>query len=120
MTVVCIHGRRRHGAITQGFLQGEILRRVTGRSMGTFFHDEVAQPLGADFHIGLPAELDDRVAELIPPDMAPSSGENAPTEIAMRTFQSCDITGTEPQSRDWRGAERPSDHAPVLARFSLP
>ncbi len=42
------------------------MRRVTGRSLGTFFAEEVAGPLGADFHIGLPAEHDHRVAPLIP------------------------------------------------------
>ncbi|MCO6010838.1 beta-lactamase family protein [Actinoallomurus purpureus] len=53
-------------SITFGFLVGEVVRRVTGRSVGTFFAEEVAGPLGADFHIGLPAEYDDRVAPLIP------------------------------------------------------
>ena len=40
-------------AVTQGYLQGEIVRRVTGCSIGTFFRDDIAGPLGADFHIGL-------------------------------------------------------------------
>ena len=42
-------------AITQGYLVGEVVRRVTGQSLGTFFAKEVAGPLGADFHIGTPA-----------------------------------------------------------------
>ncbi|MEU5879761.1 serine hydrolase domain-containing protein [Spirillospora sp. NPDC047279] len=53
-------------SITWGFLVGEVVRRVTGRGVGTFFAEEVAGPLGADFHIGLPAEHDVRVAPLIP------------------------------------------------------
>lgn len=53
-------------SVTFGFLVGEVVRRVTGRSLGTFFAEEVAGPLGADFHIGLPAEHDHRVAPLIP------------------------------------------------------
>jgi CubicO group peptidase (beta-lactamase class C family) len=52
-------------SITFGFLVGEVVRRVTGRSPGTFFAEEVAGPLGADFHIGLPAEHDHRVAPLV-------------------------------------------------------
>jgi CubicO group peptidase (beta-lactamase class C family) len=52
-------------SITFGFLVGEVVRRVTGRSIGTFFAEEVAGPAGADFHIGLGAEHDDRVAPLI-------------------------------------------------------
>ncbi|WP_119731481.1 serine hydrolase domain-containing protein [Thermomonospora amylolytica] len=54
-------------SLTQGFLVGEVVRRVTGRSPGTFFAEEVAGPLGADFHIRLPAEHDHRVAPVIPP-----------------------------------------------------
>jgi CubicO group peptidase (beta-lactamase class C family) len=54
-------------SLTQGYLIGEVVRRVTGRSPGTFFAEEVAGPLGADFHIGLPPEHDHRVAPLIPP-----------------------------------------------------
>ena len=54
-------------SLTQGFLVGEVLRRITGRSVGEFFADEVAGPLGADFHIGLPAEHDHRVALAVPP-----------------------------------------------------
>ena len=54
-----------HG-ISQGNLVGEVVRRVDGRSVGRFFADEIAGPLGADFHIGLPAEHDQRVALVIP------------------------------------------------------
>ena len=54
-------------SLTQGFLVGEVVRRITGRSLGEFFAREVAGPLGADFSIGLPAEHDARVARTIPP-----------------------------------------------------
>ncbi|MET7455053.1 serine hydrolase domain-containing protein [Streptomyces sp. NPDC005574] len=54
-------------SLTQGFLVGEVLRRITGRGVGDFFADEVAGPLGADFHIGLAAEHDPRVALTVPP-----------------------------------------------------
>src|SRR5438309_12022878 len=47
-------------AITQGYLVGEVVRRVTGQTIGTFFAKEVAGPLGADFHIGLAPEHDSR------------------------------------------------------------
>lgn len=53
-------------SFTFGHLVGEVVRRVTGQSLGTFFAQEVAGPVGADFHIGLPAEHDDRVSPLIP------------------------------------------------------
>jgi CubicO group peptidase (beta-lactamase class C family) len=51
----------RHGyhGISLGWYEGELLRRVDPghRSLGQFFHDEVAAPLGLDFHIGLPASV---------------------------------------------------------------
>jgi len=59
-------------AVTYGFLVGEIVRRVTGRSLGEFFAEEVAGPLGADFHIGLSAEHDHRVAPVIAPPSSPT------------------------------------------------
>lgn len=57
-----------HGyhALTYGWLAGEILRRVDGRSLGRFFAEEVAAPLGLDFWIGLPASEEPRVAPLLP------------------------------------------------------
>ena len=55
-------------ALTQGYLVGEVVRRITGKTLGTVFREEIAGPLGADFHIGLPASEDGRVADLIPPD----------------------------------------------------
>ena len=54
-----------HG-ITQGNLVGEIVRRVDGRTVGTFFAEEIAAPLDADFHIGLDPRHDERVARVIP------------------------------------------------------
>ncbi|WP_053847774.1 serine hydrolase [Streptomyces sp. NRRL B-24085] len=54
-------------SLTQGFLVGEVLRRITGRTVGGFLAEEVTGPLGADFHIGLPADHDHRVARTLPP-----------------------------------------------------
>jgi CubicO group peptidase (beta-lactamase class C family) len=64
-----------HGyhALTYGWLVGELVRRVTGKSLGAYFRDEIAGPLGLDFWIGLPAALEPRVAKLRaapPPDPA--------------------------------------------------
>ena len=50
--------------MTQGWLLGELLRQVDGRTLGTFFKDEVASKIEADFHIGLPDEHFNRVASL--------------------------------------------------------
>ncbi len=56
-----------HGyhATTYGWLVGEVVRRVTGKSVGTYFHEEVATPLGLDFWIGLPESEEARVAPLV-------------------------------------------------------
>src|SRR5262245_14585843 len=53
-----------HG-FTYGHLVGEVVRRVTGQTLGQFFSNEIAKPLGADYHIGTPAECDARVSPLI-------------------------------------------------------
>jgi CubicO group peptidase (beta-lactamase class C family) len=100
-------------ALTQGFLEGEIIRRATGRTLGTYFAEEIAGPLGADFHIGLPESEDDRVAELIPPDVPRGAtnrltGGDTSSEIGERVLRSCAITGSEPNERWWRAAEIPA------------
>jgi CubicO group peptidase (beta-lactamase class C family) len=51
--------------ITYGPLIGEVVRRVTGKTLSAFFAEEVAGPLGADYHIGVGPELDDRVCNMI-------------------------------------------------------
>lgn len=48
-----------------GYLVGELVRRVTGRSIGEFFREEIAEPLGVDFWIGLPERHHARVAPAI-------------------------------------------------------
>ena len=59
----------RHGyhPLTYGWLVGEIVRRVSGQSIGAFFAREFARPLGLDTWIGLPADEESRVAVLAPP-----------------------------------------------------
>jgi CubicO group peptidase (beta-lactamase class C family) len=86
---------------------------VTGRTLGTFFREEVAGPLGADFHIGLPESEDGRVAAIIPPsaeamaDATAAAGAD-PTGVAARALMSCPLTGSEPNTRAWRAAEIPA------------
>ena len=52
-------------ALTYGWLVGELVRRVSGKSLGAFFQEQVAQPLGADFWIGMPADKIPRVAPML-------------------------------------------------------
>ena len=70
-----------HGyhATTYGWLVGEVIRRVTGRSIGTYFRDEVAEPLGLDFWIGLPEAEEPRVATLVGGHRGPADDDLATT-----------------------------------------
>jgi CubicO group peptidase (beta-lactamase class C family) len=91
--------------MTQGFLIGEVVRRITGRSLGAVFREEIAGPRGADFHIGLPASEDARVAELIaPPAPPPMNDSDLQRNVATNPELDVDITRT----RAWRGAEIPA------------
>jgi CubicO group peptidase (beta-lactamase class C family) len=95
-------------ALTQGYLVGEVVRRVTGKSLGTVFREEIAEPLGADFHIGFGPEHDARVADLIPPPpgQAISDGEQSALNRNMSTNPPIDPLDT--RSRAWRAAEIPA------------
>jgi CubicO group peptidase (beta-lactamase class C family) len=58
--------RNGYHLITFGWTVGELVRRVSGRSLGEFFREEIAAPLGLEFDIGLPADLEPTVAPIIP------------------------------------------------------
>ncbi|MFP5322164.1 MAG: serine hydrolase domain-containing protein [Acidimicrobiia bacterium] len=94
-------------AINQGHLIGELVRRTTGRTLGTYFGDEIAGPLGADFHIGLAPEHDARVSPVIPPpplqlDLAGDIDMESP---AMRTFTGPPVDANHANTEAWRRAE---------------
>ncbi len=96
-------------ALTQGYLEGEIVRRITGRTLGTFFQAEVAQPLGADFFIGLPESEEARVGEMVPPTTGLRGGDTVDlASIAGRSLASAPITGAECNTREWRASEIPA------------
>ena len=102
-------------ALTQGHLIGEVVRRVTGQSLGQFFRRELAEPLGADFHIGTGPEHDHRIGELIPPETAPA-GEAKADSIAARTFANPFISARAAATRAWRAAEIPAANGHGNAR----
>ncbi|MFF0201276.1 serine hydrolase domain-containing protein [Streptomyces sp. NPDC005017] len=98
-------------ALTFGFLVGEIVRRITGRSLGEFFAETVAEPLGADFHIGLSTEHDHRVAPLIPPlALTDEYAAAAPTgpDGATRKSAGAVIRVKDANSVAWRRAQIPA------------
>jgi CubicO group peptidase (beta-lactamase class C family) len=75
-----------HG-FTFGWLVGEVVRRVSGKSLGTFFREEVAEPLGLDFWMGLPETHENRVAPIIPADPPDPSGPVSPMMMAIAMDQ---------------------------------
>ncbi|MBB3891768.1 CubicO group peptidase (beta-lactamase class C family) [Phenylobacterium haematophilum] len=97
-----------HG-LTQGYLVGEVVRRITGKSLGTVFREEIAEPLGADFHIGLPASEDARVADLIaPPPAEAGLGAGPRSELQANMSDNPPLEVAETRTRAWRGAEIPA------------
>ena len=65
----------KHGyhAVTYGYLVGEVIRRISGTSVGQFLADNVTGPLAAEFYIGLPAADEPRVSTLIEMNLGPSA-----------------------------------------------
>ncbi|HZO81028.1 MAG TPA: serine hydrolase domain-containing protein [Candidatus Binataceae bacterium] len=116
----------RHGyhALTFGYLVGEVIRRITGRSVGSYFREEIAGPLGIDAHIGLAARDDERTAQMIgaPP---PAPGEfnllaeaaRSPESVTAKAFMNpLVLTMAVVNSRGWRGAEIPAANGHTNAR----
>jgi len=115
-----------HGyhAVTFGWLVGEVVRRVSGRSVGRYFHEEIAGPLGADFHIGCGPELDARIADLVQGPISMDGDANLMAEMMKnpqgmtgRAFMNPPLLGNVPMSRAWRAAEIPAanGHASAAA-----
>jgi len=102
-------------AVTQGYLIGEVVRRITGQTLGRFFKETVAAPLGADFHIGLPPDADARVAPLIPPTPVDLRATGIP-ELGVRALSSPVITGEATAHTWWQRAEIPAANGHGNAR----
>ena len=122
-----------HGyhARSYGWMTGELVRRVTGRSFGRYVADEIAAPLGLELWVGLPAALEPRVAALIP---APEPADPAVREVIARFMGPDTLLGkvlSGPSNlfayderwnhREFHAAEMPSSNgictARSLARF---
>jgi CubicO group peptidase (beta-lactamase class C family) len=120
-----------HGyhAITYGWLVGEIVRRVDGRSIGRFFREEIAHPLALDAFIGCGPELDARIAQMNPAPPPPPGTHDLLAQMMAdkeslqgKTFANPPALGPGiVNSRAWRAAEICSanghTNARSLARF---
>jgi CubicO group peptidase (beta-lactamase class C family) len=93
--------------LNQGHLVGEVINRITGQTLGPFFRDHVAAPLGADFHIGLDPKDDHRVSNVVPPP--PIERPNTPIDPnspAMKTYLGPPLPPIEVVwSEPWRRAQ---------------
>ena len=103
-------------ALSYGHLAGEPLRRASGKSVGRFIAEEIASPLGIDFHVGLPESEDHRVAELI-------EGKGASDWVAdmlagpyPHSVKNPTVIATEPNNRAFRAAEIPGANGHGNAR----
>ncbi len=96
-------------AITYGWLVGEVIRRIDGRTCGEFVRDEIAGALGVDFFIGLPESEDGRTADLIAAPGAGPIGVGPQDNLAGRALglAAPRLAGTV-NSREWRAAELPA------------
>jgi len=103
-------------AVTQGYLVGEVVRRICGETLGTFFAREIAGPLDADFHIGTPPEVDGRIARLIPHEPVDLTLLGPPDSIAVRTLTNPQITGETSWHEWWQRAEIPAANGHGNAR----
>jgi CubicO group peptidase (beta-lactamase class C family) len=92
-----------YGALTYGPLIGEVIRRATGMTLKEFFAREVAGPLGADYHIGVPAEHDGRVSNLIPG--SPPRPRDLAGSIAEKVFFNPYVFPSDSHTIAWRRGE---------------
>lgn len=105
--------RQAYHAITLGFYQGELLRRIDPqhRSLGQFFQDEIATPLGLDFYIRLPESIpDSRLAPLVDP---------SPVEMLFGFPVRMTLAALNHHSniyRALRGSEMPHDEKRIYTR----
>ncbi|WP_189957774.1 serine hydrolase domain-containing protein [Streptomyces alanosinicus] len=121
------HGR------TWGWLVGEVIRRVSGRTPGRFFADEIASPLGLDFFIGLPASERGRVSRMVyqqpeidftalPPEAVPEelrelvAAWRDPDSLSNRAFAVTNPADIDFNSPEVQAAELPASNGIGTAR----
>ena len=117
----------KHGyhALTFGNLVGEVVRRISGQTIGTYFRKEIAVPLGLDFHIGLSEDHDARTAEMLPLELPAPDEANPifkvladPQSMTFKAFANPPdlmLPGTV-NTRAWRAAEIPAANGHSDAR----
>ncbi|MEL7547956.1 MAG: serine hydrolase domain-containing protein [Pseudomonadota bacterium] len=96
-----------------GYFIGELVQRLSSRSLGTILREDICEPNDIDFQIGIPASEDDRVAKLQRPKAMPDLGElNEATKVAFLTKWAAPNRNAE----QWRRIEIPSANGHGTAR----
>ena len=120
----------KHGyhAVTFGWLVGEVIRRVSGKTPGNYFASEIAAPLSADFHIGMDASMHGRAARMKGAPMGTKPPEGQPNLMEVMMKDPTGVTGRafmNPPSMarpgvvntpEWRAAELPAANGHATAR----
>jgi CubicO group peptidase (beta-lactamase class C family) len=109
---------------TYGWLAGEVIRRITGMSVGAYVAEHIARPLGLELWIGLPEAQEERVAPLIPvPPPAPGAPVDVftarlldPTTLLHKAFVNPAITAGVFNERAFHAAEIPAANGIANAR----
>ncbi|MEU5656260.1 serine hydrolase domain-containing protein [Streptomyces sp. NPDC047737] len=121
-----------HGyhAQTYSWLIGELVRRVTGRTIGRWIAEEIARPLGLDFWFGLPEDEAHRIGRIGPVEPPPTEGGGAlrvrpkrsvveaygdPASLTRRAFGAIDPFPDE-NAPAYRAAELPASNGVATAR----
>jgi CubicO group peptidase (beta-lactamase class C family) len=93
-------------ALNYGHLVGEVLRRITGKSLKQFVAEEIAGPLGADFQIGAVESDWDRIAPVVPPPPLPFDFASLPADSpTVRTLTGPPAEASNANTPAWRGAD---------------
>lgn len=101
---------------TYGYLAGELVRRVDGRSIGRFVAQEIAEPLALSFYFGLPQAQDHRAAQLSASDKAYDWVRQGQASAYPHAYRNRVFSATAPNDRGWRAAEMPGANGHSDAR----
>jgi len=106
--------------ITFGYLLGELVRRVTSKSLGEFFRDEIAVPLNIDFHVGLLEKFDSRTSNIILPEEVFAKWKIVLAKLffkkAIKVYSNPNLENADFNGRAWRSAEIPASNGHGNAR----
>jgi CubicO group peptidase (beta-lactamase class C family) len=95
-----------YSLVNYGHIVGELVRRVSGKTLKRFVDEEIAAPLGADFSIGVPRSKYDRISNVVPPPPGAIDLSKVPSDHpAVKTFGPLPMDATLPRTEAWRDAE---------------